>query len=160
MVCAARTTRWLSIILPRILPQRQKGRRGQSRASRGEVPGEDRGVSEQNFKQHQRNRTVNMSACREGRKSEHHFNRIILAVRNMDKLLWLGSQYHLEDLREYAAGIKSDLDTVIEERVREIEAEDQRIKLQKERSESLDKPGTGKLSNLFGGQPQSPTPGL
>jgi hypothetical protein len=64
-----------------------------------------------------------MSTARESRKSERYFERVLQAVRNMDKLLWCGSPHHMEDLQEYAQQIKADLDLVTEERNREIKKE-------------------------------------
>lgn len=90
-----------------------------------------------------------MSACRESRKSERHFERVIQAVRNMDKLLWLGSDHHLEDLREYARQITQDVDFVVEERAREIEAEINRRKRTEMKDPTGPTPGIGtRLANF------------
>ncbi len=56
-----------------------------------------------------------MGACRENRKSENTLNGIINSVRNVDKLLWHGQKWAVEDLQEYVDSIKRDLDFMMEQ---------------------------------------------
>lgn len=55
-----------------------------------------------------------MSAARDSRPSEQKFNSVILMVRNMDKLLWLGKDHHSSDICEYADSIATALREVSE----------------------------------------------
>jgi len=61
-----------------------------------------------------------MPTAREPRPSETTFLNVMGMVRSMDKLLWYGKKYHLEDLKEYAEQIKKDIDKSLEEFKNEI----------------------------------------
>lgn len=65
-----------------------------------------------------------MGTARESRPSELTFNSIANAVRGLDKLLWYGQQYHVDDIQEYADIIKTSLDVMLRQYKQEVKYEE------------------------------------
>lgn len=65
-----------------------------------------------------------MGACRENRPSENTLNSVILSVRSLDKLLWHGQKWAVQDIEEYVGCIKRDLDELVKQFKKEVGHED------------------------------------